>query len=185
MGLLTKYLERKREKEVKHYIKGIILDIGCGPATAISYPSVKRYYGVEFKKESVLRLSEKYPSVTFYSKDLEKENIILPEKVDMVLMIAFIEHIAKYEHPIEQAILNLKKGGKIIITTPTKFGNLVHYIGATIGLFSKEARDDHVTILSKRDFLKMARKYSLNLIKYKQFELFCNQLVILKKRRGL
>ncbi len=181
MGILTKYLERKREKIVKPFIKGTILDLGCGPATAINYPEVKKYYGVELKENDVKKLKNKFPKGIFYSKNLEKDKITLPKKADVILMIAFIEHLNNYENSITQAINNLKHQGKIIITTPTKFGNFIHFIGASIGLFSKEARDNHKTILSKRDFIKLAEKYNLHLIKYRRFEFFCNQLVVLRK----
>jgi SAM-dependent methyltransferase len=181
MRILTKYLEKKREKEVKSYIWGKVLDIGCGPAKAITYKEVTKYFGIELDKLCVEALRKKYPQGEFFSKNLEKEKINLSEKVDTILMIAFIEHIKNYENPIKQAMNNLKEGGKIIITTPTKFGNWIHYIGASVGLFSKEARNDHKTILSRKDFLKIAKEYNLKLKKYKTFELFCNQLVVFER----
>ena len=157
-----------------------VLDIGCGEAKAINYKTVTRYYGVDFEYKCK-KLTKKYPLGEFFSKDLENDTINLPEKVDLVLMTAFLEHITNYENPIIQSINNLRSGGIIVITTPTKFGNLVHSSVATFGLFPKSVKDAHKIVFSKRNFIKMAQKYNLKLKKYKKFELFCNQLVIYEK----
>ncbi len=101
------------------------MDIGCGEAKTINNKSVTRYFGVDLKYKCI-KLSQKYPLGEFFSKNLEKDPINLPEKVDIVLMTAFIEHIENFENPIRQSINNLKSGGRIVITTPTKFRNLIH-----------------------------------------------------------
>lgn len=181
MGILTRYLEKKRENKVKNYIRGSILDIGCGPAKAMTYSKVLKYVGIEFSKDDVSKLKKKYPKALFYSKNMEFEEINLKEKVDVVIMCAFIEHLDNIKNPLIQAIKNLKEGGEIVLTTPTKFGNNVHFIGASLGIFSKEAREDHKTILSKKDFVELAKKYNLKLSKFEYFEFFCNQLVVFEK----
>ena len=181
MGLLTKFLERKREEEIYPYIKGKVLDIGCGPANALKNKKITKYYGTELNKNDVERLSKKYPNANFFCKDIENDNIELKEKVDVVIMTAFLEHLANYENAIEQSIKNLREGGLILITTPSNFGHKVHNIGAQLGLFSKEAAEDHKSILSKTDFIRLKNKFNLKLKKYKKFEFFCNQLVIYEK----
>jgi len=180
MAILSRYLTRIREKKVRPYIKGKVLDIGCGDAKSINYKAVTRYFGVDLKRQ-VEKLTKKYPLGEFFSKNLENDKINLPEKVDLVLMAAFIEHIKNYENPIRQSINNLKSGGRIVMTTPTKFGNLIHSCGEILGLLPKSVRDSHKMVLSKRDFIKIGQNYHLKLKKYKKFELFCNQLVIFEK----
>ena len=180
MAILTKYLTKIRENKVRPYIKGKVLDIGCGEAKAINYKAVTRYFGVDLEYKCK-KLTKKYPLGEFFSKNLENDTINLLEKVDIVLMTAFIEHIENYENPIRQSINNLKSGGRIVITTPTKFGNLIHSLGATLGLLPKSVRDAHKIVLSKKNFIKIGQKYNLKLNKYKKFELFCNQLVIFEK----
>ncbi len=180
LAKLSRYLTKIRENKVKPYIKGNVLDIGCGDAKAINYKAVTRYFGVDLDYKCK-ELTKKYPLGEFYSKNLEKDKINLPEKVDLVLMTAFIEHIKNYENPIRQSINNLKSGGSIVITTPTKFGNFIHYCGEILGLFPKSVRDSHKIIFSKSDFIKIGQKYNLKLKKYKKFELFCNHFVIFEK----
>ena len=160
MATLSRYLTRIRENKVRPYIKGKVLDIGCGDAKAINYKGVTRYFGVDLEYKCK-ELTKKYPLGEFYSKNLENGKINLPEKVDLVLMTAFIEHIKNFENPIRQSINNLKSGGSIVITTPTKFGNFIHFCGEILGLFPKSVRDSHKIILSKNDFIKIGQKYNL------------------------
>ena len=68
-------------------------------------------------------------------------------------MIAIIEHIWNQRFLFEQVLKNLKPSGKIVITTPTPFGNdFVHALGAKVGLFAKSAVDDHIMIYNKKRF---------------------------------
>ncbi len=180
MAILSRYLTKIRERITKPYIKGKVLDIGCGEAKAINYKAVTRYFGVDLEHKCK-ELTKKYSMGEFYSKNLENDTIYLPEKVDLVLMTAFIEHIKNYENPIRQSINNLKKGGRIVITTPTKLGNLIHSCVAIFGLFPKSVKESHKLVFSKRNFIKIGQKHNLKLKKYKTFELFCNQLVIFEK----
>ncbi len=101
MATLSIYLTKIREKKVRPYIKGKVLDIGCGEAKTINYKVVTRYFGVDLKRQ-VEKLTKEYPLGKFFSKNLENDIIKLPEKVDLVLMRAFIEHIKNFENPIRQ-----------------------------------------------------------------------------------
>ena len=43
MAKLSRYLTKIRQNKVRLYIKGKILDIGCGEANAINYKAVTKY----------------------------------------------------------------------------------------------------------------------------------------------
>lgn len=180
LAIFSIYLTKIREYKVRPYIKGKVLDIGCGEAKAINNKAVTKYFGVDFDYKCI-KLTKKYPSGVFISKNLEYDEIDIPEKVDLVLMTAFIEHLNNYKNPIKQSIKNLKRGGRILLTTPTRFGNLVHSCISATGLFPKSVRKAHKNVFSKKDFIKMAKIFNLKLIKYKKFEFLCNQLIIFKK----
>lgn len=76
----------------------------------------------------------------------------------------------------------LKPSGKLIVTTPTPFGNdVVHAIGGSLGLFAKSAVTDHVVIYNRRRFKILENEFNLKLTKYKQFQFFCNQLAVFEK----
>lgn len=185
LSILSKWLESKRINLTKPYIKGDVLDVGCGPAT--NYRSLKNkigaYYGIEYDKKHVEKLKKMYPKAKFFSKDLDKDNLDLKKKFDTVVSLAVIEHIYNQKHFIEQLIKNLKPKGRLVLTTPTPFGNdIVHRFGAWIGLFSKVQGDDHIVLYNKKRFQLVAKDFNLRLVKYKSFQLGCNQMVIFQKK---
>ncbi len=58
-------------------------------------------------------------------------------------MIAVIEHLFNQKFVMDEVSNVLKPGGKVVVTTPTPFGNdVVHRVGATLGLFAKTAMND-------------------------------------------
>ncbi len=175
------YLNRKRLEITKPFITGSILDVGCGPATTYKDLQPKEYVGIELNENDVKRLKEKFPLAKFYSRNLEKDKLNLNQKFDTVILLAVIEHIKYPDNMIIELKRCLKEKGKIIMTTPTPFGNFVHTILSKIGLTSKEAVEGHVNIYSHRKFINTARKYGLKIIKYQRFELSCNSLIVLGK----
>jgi SAM-dependent methyltransferase len=185
MGLLSKWLHNIRTKLVSPYVEGDILDVGCGPATnlLISQHKIKKYVGIEYDHSLVKELNEKYREASFCQKDLDLDNFDFDMKFDRVLLIAVIEHIFNQKHLLNECLKCLKPDGKIIITTPTIFGNdIIHRLGASIGLFSKDASEDHIIIYNKKRFEILANEFNLKIKKYKKFELGCNQLVILTRK---
>jgi 2-polyprenyl-3-methyl-5-hydroxy-6-metoxy-1,4-benzoquinol methylase len=184
-GKLSKWLRDIRTKQVKPYIKGDVLDVGCGPAA--NYYAAKRkitsYYGIEGTRVAVEALQKKLPHCHFSTADLDKDILSLNKKFDRILLVAVIEHIFNQKHLMEQLVKHLKPRGKIIITTPTAFGNdVVHRIGSALGLFSRSAHDDHIVIYNKERFGVLAQEFNLQLVKYKTFELGCNQIAVLKNK---
>jgi len=161
-----------------------VLDLGCGPATnlKLSPDKITSFCGIEYNESLVDELNSKYSNASFYQEDLEKDILDFGKKFDRVLLIAVIEHVFNQKHLFEQISHVLKPGSKIIITTPTVFGNdLIHRIGGKFGIFSKDASDDHIIIFNKMRFQILANEFNLRIEKYKKFQFGCNQLVILVK----
>jgi len=185
MNILSKWLHKKRTKLVSSYTYGDILDLGCGPAPNLKIlgNNIKSYYGIEFNPTTVEKLNKKYPKAKFFQKDLDEDSLNLDINFDCILLIAVIEHIFNQKHLFKEILKYLKPKGKIIITTPTVFGNdIIHRLGTSIGLFSVGARDDHIVIYNKKRFKILADEFGLKIEKYKKFELGCNQLVILSRK---
>lgn len=185
MALLSKYIENTRIKMVEGYIHGNVLDLGCGPAKIYSLfkTRIDNYYGIEYTENYVQSLKKNYPEVKFFIKDLDEDALEFELKFDCVLLIALIEHIFNQKHLMKEILKCLRPDGKIIITTPTPFGNdLIHRLGSFLGLFSQEAVDDHIVIYDKKRFLILAEEFDLEIYRYELFEFGCNQLVILQRK---
>lgn len=182
MPFLTPYLHKVRTNIVTPHLKGNVLDLDCGPANTIKFlKKDQKYVGVEHDKNYVKTLRKRYPAYNFYAGDFEKDKLNLKDKFDTILLIAVIEHLANPENIISECAKLLKQKGSFIVTTPTPFGNnVVHKFGAKIGLFSKVAVEDHKIIYDYKKMKSLLNKYGLKIVKYKKFELGCNQLFKIK-----
>jgi hypothetical protein len=86
---------------------------------------------------------------------------------------------------MSEVVNALKPGGIVVMTTPTPFGNdIVHRLGASLGLFAKAAVDDHIVIYNHHRFSLMAIEVGLQLKSYQTFQFLCNQIVVLSKGAG-
>ena len=149
MPVLSEYLARARTAKIAPYVKGDVLDLGCGNATTLSQYAhqITSYCGIERSQPRVDSLSQQYPHACFIVRDLDRDRLQLDRQFDCVLMIALIEHLFNQKHVMDEVALALKPGGVVVITTPTPFGNdVIHRLGAAIGLFYREAMDDHIVI---------------------------------------
>lgn len=184
-GLLSSWLHKMRTNRVVSFIKGDVLDLACGPATGLGLAGdrINKYYGVEYDLKTVELLRVRYPEAKFFQKDLDEDFLDFDIKFDVILLIAVIEHIFNQKHLFKEIIKSLKPGGKIVMTTPTPFGNdIIHRFGGKLGLFSKVATDDHIVIFNKKRLQIVAKEFGLKIEKYQRFQLGCNQLVVLTKK---
>jgi len=188
-GLLSNYLSEQRSKKVISYLKGDLLDIGCGDAN--NYRLIEQYQlpvlsytGIEFDPERVVQLGKRYPGATFYQADLDSEPLPVSGKYDTILLLAVVEHIFNLKFLFSQLAMLLSEQGQIVITTPTPFGNdIVHRFGTKLGLFDREGgQDDHIVIFNRKRLEILAGEVDLVLHEYKRFQFGCNQIAVLKKR---
>jgi 2-polyprenyl-3-methyl-5-hydroxy-6-metoxy-1,4-benzoquinol methylase len=172
-----------RHKIITPYLKGNVLDIGCGNASILEkyHTLINHYVGVEFGQARIAHLSTRFPEAIFISRDLDREPLALEARFDVILLIAVIEHIWNQKFLFEQIVTLLNPGGKIVITTPTPFGNdIIHPLGAALGLFAKSAVEDHIVVYNKRRFKNLAREFGLCLEVYKRFQIWSNQIAVLR-----
>ncbi|MEX1027494.1 MAG: class I SAM-dependent methyltransferase [Candidatus Paceibacterota bacterium] len=186
MSLFSPWLRRKRFAKVKPFIEGDVLDMGCGPAEILAETDVvvRSYFGIDHSANVVVANRQRFPEHQFRVADVDDDCFDIDGKFDRILMIALVEHVYNLKHLFKQACGLLKPDGKVIITTPTPFGNdLVHRIGAKLGLFAQSAADDHICVFNRKRFQILARDFDLRIEKYRTFELGCNQLVVLSRER--
>lgn len=184
MALLSKFLADWRFSIVQPYIKGSVLDIGCGQGRIFEqyHLLMHRYYGVEFHPQHVEKLSIRFPDAFFVAHNLDEKPIHINEQFDTILILAVVEHIWNQKTFFEGMVNHLKPTGRMVITTPTPFGNdCIHAAGSRVGLFAQSASIDHIVIYNKNRFQILADEFNLHILKYKRFQCFCNQMVVLTK----
>jgi 2-polyprenyl-3-methyl-5-hydroxy-6-metoxy-1,4-benzoquinol methylase len=179
-GVLSGYLHKKRNGLVRRYVTGDVLDIGCGPATIAEFlePSQK-YVGIEIQDAYITYLRGRFPQHTFLRRDVERESLSLGSlRFDTVLMVALVEHLATPESVIVEARKHIKPGGHLVISTPTRLGGAIHQLGATIGLFSREALADHKRTYDQGDLAALLLDCGMRIDLHKTFEFGANQLCL-------
>ncbi len=184
MPLLTKFIANQRYAMIAPHIRGDVLELGCGNAQVLAEHADKltSYSGVERSPKQIEKLKGLYPDSTFYQRDLDKDQLNIDRQFDCILMIALIEHLFNQQFVMDQVAKLLKPGGVIVITTPTPIGNdFVHRLGASVGLFSKMAVDDHIVLYNRHRFRILVDEVGLKLKSHRYFQLMCNQLAVLER----
>ena len=180
--LLTPWLHQKRTEIIIPFVKGDILDIGCGSADIANIKGIEKYYGIELDMGHVEALKNKYPAHSFFQMDLDVDEF--PDKrckFDTIAMIAVIEHLKNPDKILSQIPSLLKEEGKVLITTPSPLGDRIHKIGAMLGLTAIEAVEDHESIYGLSQIKELLNRNGLEVSVYKKFIVGLNQLVVCKK----
>ena len=180
-GLFSNYLRQQRFKAIAPYIKGDILDLDCGLANILSYlPSDQVYVGIEKHPDMFGWLLEnrKGKGYEFHQKNLDQDVLTLNWRFDTILMLAVVEHMKYPQNILCQIPGLLKPGGRILITTPSQFGDGIHSIGAKAGLFSKHAAEEHETIFSLETLQSLLNENGLTVDTYRKFLWGGNQLFV-------
>ena len=165
-------------------IRGDVLDIGCqyGKFREMARAQIGRYVGIDNDSDQLNRARELHSDCQFILCDVDEALPEFDQEFDTIVMCAVIEHLFNQKRVMQSLAQALRPGGRILITTPTPFGNdIVHRLGSAIGVFSSVAQDDHIVIYNRRRFEILAREVGLELERHKLFQLGCNQLAILRK----
>ncbi|MHC4637630.1 MAG: class I SAM-dependent methyltransferase [Planctomycetota bacterium] len=184
MSLLSEYLSKRRADIITQYIKGSVLDLGCGHALPLksAQDKISSYYGIEYSQQQVEKLKQLHPDHNFFAKNLDTDDLDFEIKFDTILAIAVIEHILNQKHFLEQIIKNMDRDATVVITTPTPLGDLVHRIGSRFGLFAKSADHRHIIIFSKTRLTLLAQYFNLKVEKHRYFQFGCNQYIVIRKK---
>lgn len=102
------------------YIKGDLLEIGCGEGRGISLLKDKTnsYTALDKIASVIEQLGKQYPDVKFIQDNIPPLNKIEDNSFDIVITFQVIEHIKQDRQFLEEIKRVLKPGGKALISTP-------------------------------------------------------------------
>jgi 2-polyprenyl-3-methyl-5-hydroxy-6-metoxy-1,4-benzoquinol methylase len=173
-GILSSFLRIQRLKHARPFISGRVLDIGCGTGSLCNEVSPAQYVGVDIDEMSIKKARIIHPKHHFQSF-LPPEN----EKFDTIVLLAVIEHVKDPEEIMRGLTIRLKTNeSSIVLTTPHPFFAWIHTIGATIGIFSRHANEEHDELLDYAKLLNIAGSCNLNMVKFYRFLFGANQLAV-------
>ena len=174
-GVFSSLLRDARTSKAVGHLRGEVLDIGCGAGQVATKVAAGLYVGVDINPQALAIARRRFPQHMFVTE--------IPDgrMFDTVVALAVIEHVKQPQDFLRRLGKSLKPGGRFVFTTPHPSFRRVHTIGALIGLFSRDASEEHERFLDQRDFRKFASDLNLNLSVSERFLLGANQLFVLEK----
>ncbi len=175
-GFLSPFLRRRRLAAVSQHLHGRVLDYGCGVGYLANLVPPDLYVGVDIDLDSIKIARVHHPQHCFHVVEENADHGVF----DTLVAAAVIEHLPAPEDVLKSWAGMLAPGGRIVLTTPDPHLEWVHELGAKLGLFSKEADDEHVTRIEKSALNEFCKTTGLKLIDYRRFLLGANQLAVLQ-----
>lgn len=183
---LDKIIAKFRYAQVDKYVpkNGRIVDIGCGQEGKFLLRhknKISHGYGLDYKVEN-----HTVDNINFINNRISENLPIIERSIDVVFLNAVLEHL---EHP-EEVLLNalglLKKGGKIVMTTPTPIAKpILEFMAYKLHIINESEIKEHVHYYSHEDIVRLVKKlngiFPVKLEKYEKFEFGANSLIVLVK----
>ncbi|HRQ65522.1 MAG TPA: class I SAM-dependent methyltransferase [Xanthomonadaceae bacterium] len=178
-GFLSPFLRSRRMAAARTYLRGRVLDVGCGSGELAPYVRPLDYCGFDLDASVVALARQRWSGYRFESSLPQTH-----EEFDTIVALAVIEHVAD---PIEftrelHARLRRATGSRIVVTTPHPRMDWLHTAGTRIGLFSAHASEEHEQLLDRAALERVAKSSELTLVEYRRFLWGANQLAIFALR---
>lgn len=182
---LINYAAVKRNTLVKPYLKGNVLDLGCGAAHLTDFVPMRNYIGIDANENTIQRLKEIKPDYEFHQIDLDNKASVLKLKgfktdFETITLIAVLEHLHHPQIILESCSQLLKDNGVLVITTPSRLGDKVGRVAFQMA-GNKNPPFPHVRIYARQDLEMLLAPLGFKLREYRKFLLGANQLFICSK----
>jgi len=183
-SFLDKVFQRMRNRKIIRYIPedSVVCDIGCGrEGNFLKMVSNFIKKGIGFDEKAENFRAPKYEIKRFCIL----ENIPLEDgSCDIVTMLAVLEHFSNPQTVLNESFRILKKGGKLILTSPSPLAKpILEFLAFKLKMIDRREIKDHKNYFWPKDIKNMLFKsgFEENNIKNYFFELFLNNLIIAKK----
>ncbi len=192
LGRVNRYTVERRVQVALPWVKGDVLDIGCGSGLlARSVGNGQRYVGVDISEDRIYPLKRKYvghPNYEFWcinvDEDITGDPPFLNSAFDTIALLAVIEHLRNPERLLSLLHRLLNNQGRLLITTPTSVGDKTGRFISTITSGIKDPPYSHVRIYGRASLTALAEECGFPVQRYRKFELGMNQLLVCSKRPG-
>lgn len=180
-GFLSPLLRARRIDAARPYIRGRVLDYGCGVGALGEYVAAGDYIGVGIDPESLEIAARRHPNHHFALEgDLGDRR-----GFDTIICLALIEHVPSPAELLRSFVPRLSHEGQIVLTTPNPPFEWIHGLGARIGVFGREGHDEHQSLIDEDAIRKLGEEVGLDVKVYRRFLFGANQLAVLSPPRDL
>jgi 2-polyprenyl-3-methyl-5-hydroxy-6-metoxy-1,4-benzoquinol methylase len=187
---LKRRVDESRDAVVKPWLRGNILDVGCGLFLdrVVAGGWMEKgacYTGIDLDEQVITELREKYPKQVFYHLDIQKEKLPHSQSsFDTILLIAVVEHFLQPAAALANIRTLLKDDGVLVITTPSLLGDSIQAI-LGLGRVGRPALYcPHLKIYNKESLTNLLGTVGFSVITYRKFQFGGNQLFFCQKREA-
>jgi len=136
-----------------------VLEIGCsiGGVTSLLVERGFKVWATDISSFAVQEAKKLTPDATFLVQDIQKP-LNVKEKFDLIISFEVVEHLELPQKAITNMYNGLKKGGKVIISTPYPY--------------KWNFRDPtHINVKYPKDWVKMMKKSGFKEVSFHRFTL--------------
>jgi SAM-dependent methyltransferase len=177
--LLEPFFRFMRIRQINKHLPGSrkrVLDLGCGAGYLLSRVDFSEKYGID------VDLPKGSP---YLKRDIKNRLPFSSGYFDCVTMTAVFEHIEenKIKDVISECHRVLKKGGRLIITTPTPIANPLIQLLGRLELVSRKGAEEHKKTYYRSSIMNIIAKagFAKGSIRGNYFEFFMNVIVYADK----
>jgi len=151
-------------------VKGNLLEIGCGIGRGIEVllDATPQYTGIDKNSQLIDQLQHQYPKAQFLCQNIPPMRGLEAGSYDWIVSFQVIEHIQDHELFVAELYRLLRRGGKLLITTPNRKLSLTRnpwhvreYTASELSMLLKK-HFSHVEMLGVQGNEKIQKYYEAN-----------------------
>ncbi len=177
-GLLSPLLARMRIGTVRPFLRGRVLDYGCGRGRLCDLVPAGQFVGLDADAAALAEARRLHPGHVFQTVEALGEG----SGFDTIIAMAVIGYIPDLEGLFASFAERLNQGGRIVVTSPTPQANALHRIGARLGVFGSDTYQSAAALPDRPRIEQAARSAGLRLVHYGRFMLGLNQIAVFEAR---
>lgn len=176
-GLLSPLLARMRIGTVRPFLRGRVLDYGCGRGRLCDLVPAGRFVGLDADPAALAEARALHPGHVFQAVETLSEL----SGFDTIIAMAVIGYIPDLTGLFTTFAKRLSHGGQIVVTSPTPQANALHRIGARLGLFGSDTYERAAALPDRTRMEQAAQGAGLRLVHYGRFMLGLNQIAVFER----
>lgn len=178
--LLSDRARQQRLAMILPHARGRVLDIGCGFSKLPDLiPDLESYTGIDNHPHAPTYFANHYPQHSFYTCNIDEQLLdFLDGTYDTIILTAIVEHLHHPGQVLSQVRPRLARGGHLLVTTPSPFGDLLHQVGSRLGLFYAEKIVQHVQIFNQRQLVALITESGYQVLEARRFVWGANLFVL-------
>lgn len=179
---LERFLQLLRFRKIFPYVKNgsNVLDLGCGYNGALLKmlsPDINEGVGIDVSV-SKKKVAENMKLVT------QKNAKLVQNYFDLATCLAVVEHLENPQKLLKIAYRSLKKGGQLIVTTPSPISKpILEFMAYKLRIISKQEIKDHKRYYNEKELrnLLITSGFKSNKVEIKYFTFGLNTFATAKK----